>query len=181
MHCANCNAALTEGTAVCPRCGQPVEDPYLGFSMAWYKFLINFALWASAAVGLIRGIHVMRGAAYGAYREDIFLLFPKLKAVSIGAGCVVIAVAFLAVVAAQMLRAMKKSGPMLLLLFCGLNFLAPVALLLLVPWATGGTVGSLDAMNGLTLVSLLESLLLFVINLIYFKKRAVLFHQGGHR
>ena len=175
MRCEGCNANLTDGTAVCPSCGKEVEDRYLGFPMAWYKFLIYFGLWFSALREAANGLVMMTGSSFGASRDAIFQMYPKVELVGIVFGTLCWAMAFLIVGAAITLRGLKKSGPVLLLACYGGDFLLPIAEAIMLSRASEGLLTAVDLLDASKFMLLMGEALFFALNLVYFRKRAVLF------
>ena len=176
MRCIECNTTMTEGTAVCPKCGKPVEDRYLGFTMAWYKFMINFALWFSALITFIRGFNFMMGTPLGDNREALFQAFPRMEPGCVVLGLLMMGMAVLAIAAAVLLRGLRKAGP--ILLYCQYigSIVVVFATMLLFVWGTEGLLGLTDTLNGSDVALILLDLVMLVLNIIYFRKRKVLFH-----
>ena len=82
MYCKNCGAEIDGSSVYCTRCGTNVSDPAnqvaspsatssagttpkANYPMKWYKFLINFALFASAVLNIISGFNMITGSVYG--------------------------------------------------------------------------------------------------------------------
>ncbi len=74
MFCPYCGAEVKDGARFCVTCGNPVQSQpaqtmYAGneglirpeLPMKWYKFVINFSLWAGALLNIGNGIMALMG------------------------------------------------------------------------------------------------------------------------
>lgn len=140
MFCKNCGAAIEEGQTSCPVCGTAVPSesersvsaqyaypPATALPMKWYKFLINFMLFFSAALNAIDGVQFIIGDQY--YKDGpidvakaIYSQFGALKTVDVVAGIVLIAFALFTLYTRSRLAGYCKNGPKMLLLLYILGF-----------------------------------------------------------
>lgn len=174
MRCIECGKPVPEGAAFCPACGKAVEDKYQGFSMGWYKFLINFALWLSVLAGLVGGVSVFATLG-GGNGPALYDAFPGLELASVVRGCWSLGQAVLAFAAAVQLRALRKSGPILLYVLYAAGILGGILYLALAAGAVSGALSWTDLVDGRSVLSFCLSVLMLILNVVYFKKRAVLF------
>ncbi len=97
MKCTHCGAEIQTLDAFCPLCGNPNYAANTGFvpsgpidlyPMKWYKFVIYFLLFFSAAINLISAILYFTGALYGdAYTARlVYATFPAMKPLDIVTG-----------------------------------------------------------------------------------------------
>ena len=165
---------------------QPVyrQDPYAQSAgaqavpqqgMKWHKFLVYFALWASAVIYLIYGIIALTGAQYGEYRDLVYSYIPGMKAPDMIYGFLLLCLAVLAVLTALSLLKYKAKGPKLLTF---LYLWSVICSLFYLIWA----VSVLSKYNADTsdviaeaVPSLVTSVIMIIINRIYYNKRAHLF------
>ena len=90
-----------------------------GGKMGWHKFLIYFALFASAVLNLISGIATMNGNQYGEYAQEVYELMPALKTPDMVYGIVLIAIAALAIFTRFALAGFQRNGPKLVVALYG--------------------------------------------------------------
>ena len=193
--CPGCGAEVEESTRTCPYCGtefagsagstpampnaqaqatQPEVVSLYQFGMKWFKFLIYFALFASAVLNFFSAISFFTGATYGDPEviEAIYETYPALKAVDITVGVLTLGLAGLAIFTRFQLAAFKKNAPILLYVMYGLDLAISLLYVLVASVATG-----LNLFSGNTAVSILTSVVMIACNVVYFKKRACLFTE----
>ncbi len=199
MFCKNCGAAIEEGQTSCPVCGTAVPSeseravsvqyaypPATALPMKWYKFLINFMLFFSAALNAISGIRVIIGDQY--YKNGpidvakaVYSQFGALKTVDVVYGIVLIAFALFTLYTRSRLAGYCKNGPKMLLLMYILNFAFAVlytAAVYITLASYGFSPRLLDFLTtaGATLLTTaVTSGVMIVINLEYFRNRKHLF------
>ena len=66
--------------------------------MGWYKFLIYFSLFASAALNIISGISSITGLHYGEFNQLIYAYYGGLKTVDIIMGFFSIALGVVSII-----------------------------------------------------------------------------------
>lgn len=199
MFCKNCGAAIEEGQTSCPVCGTAVPSesersvsaqyaypPATALPMKWYKFLINFMLFFSAALNAIDGVQFIIGDQY--YKDGpidvakaIYSQFGALKTVDVVAGIVLIAFALFTLYTRSRLAGYCKNGPKMLLLLYILGFAYTVLYAAAVDITLASYGVSLNIVDflltdGVTvLTTAVVDGVMFVINLEYFRNRKHLF------
>lgn len=198
MFCKNCGAAIEEGQTSCPVCGTAVPSesersvsaqyaypPATALPMKWYKFLINFMLFFSAALNAISGVQLIIGDQYRDGNVDmsglVYSQFGALKTVDVVAGIVLIAFALFTLYVRSRLAGYCKNGPKMLLLMYILGF-AYTVLYTAAVYITLASYGvSLNIVDFLltdgvaVLTTAVVDGVMFVINLEYFRNRKHLF------
>ena len=164
-----------------------LNDPYHGHSMKWYKFLVFFALIASAVVDLF---NAFRSFTTGSYTVDIgagkvltgkeaqewmYLKAPGLKTADIFYGIALILCAGLLFAAWYYLYKKKKLGPTLLYVSYACSIVVSAAYSL---WRYSAAKDVLkDPATVLTsaAISAIYSIVMLAANVVYFKKRKDIF------
>lgn len=198
MFCKNCGAAIEEGQTSCPVCGTAVPSesersvsaqyaypPATALPMKWYKFLINFMLFFSAALNAISGVQLIIGDQYRDGNVDmsglVYLQFGALKTVDVVAGIVLIAFALFTLYTRSRLAGYCKNGPKMLLLLYILGFAYTVLYAAAVDITLASYGVSLNIVDflltdGVTvLTTAVVDGVMIVINLEYFRNRKHLF------
>ncbi len=190
MKCQQCGDILQEGARFCPKCGAvqlcadgslPPPDEKISpeiladsYPMKWYKALIYVILFLNALSLLINGFQLLSGSAYGDNYEAIYRLFPGLKTLSIMMGAVYLVLAAAYLLVRQMLAGFRKRAPQFLL---GL-YIVDICVALIYCFATMLIVKE-SLFTATMVVSMIfgtaVSLMFFLINRVYFKKRQGLF------
>ena len=153
----------------------PQSNPgYGAIPMNWYKFLIYFALFASCVLNAITGLALLTGAIYGDASGLVYSFYGALKIVDLLIGAVMIAVAVLAIITRQKLAKFKADGPSFLMILYGVNIAATVLYLILATLVVGDWLLSGDVVSQYV-ISTAVSIVMIVVNNIYFKKRASMF------
>lgn len=198
MFCKNCGAAIEEGQTSCPVCGTAVPSesersvsaqyaypPATALPMKWYKFLINFMLFFSAALNAISGVQLIIGDQYRDGNVDmsglVYSQFGALKTVDVVAGIVLIAFALFTLYVRSRLAGYCKNGPKMLLLLYILGFAYTVlyaAAVYITLASYGVSLNIVDFLltDGVTvLTTAVADGVMIVINLEYFRNRKHLF------
>ena len=165
-----------------PQYQQPYQQPMQAAApqMNWYKFLIYFALFASAVVNGINAIRFFTGLINGSASEAEWLyeFFPSWKMLDIIMGLLFIVLAALAVFARFRLAGYYKNGPTCLYLTYALAALCNVVYLVGVAIVISDSMISLGDLNiASTVVNIIVPIVMVVVNMIYFNKRKALFHK----
>ena len=154
---------------------QSIRDNRPDLPMNWYKFLIYFFLWVSAAVNIMSGVQYILGGQ----TEEMLEAFPILSTIDLFYGVLTLGMGALALFTRFALANYRKNAPALtvglftygLVISLGYNALVlsltfsaydPVELII-----TGMSAGTLVMLN----------LALIVCNHLYFKKRRRLFNK----
>lgn len=163
-----------------PQYAQPMQTPIYGqpmLSMRWYKFLINFGLFASMVLNFISAIMVFTGAQYDLEPSTLKLLyafFPDLKTVDILYGLMLFGLMVFAFFTRMFLAGYKKNGPKMLY---GL-YIAAACVNLFYCIGVSAAVPADEVIGqavATTIGSIIGSAVMVIVNVIYFKKRANLF------
>lgn len=161
----------------------PVQNPYYGAanqavqpSMKWFNFLIYFSLFFGAVINFVFGFNFLTGGIYfvqsdGQVSADmVYSMFDGLKAVDIIYGILMIALAGFSIYTRFRLSKYKANGPMCICMVYGAS--AGIALLYII--AVSVITGE-SRLIGSNVVSIIASVVLIVLNYIYFNKRKELF------
>ncbi len=188
MFCKNCGAQLTDGAAFCPTCGVSVEvteqinpatiaaAPKPELPMGWFKFIVNFSLFAAAALNLINFVTYISGQHYDGEADLVYAIFPNLKTLDISMAFVAIILAVYAIITRFQLAKFRKIGPMMLYILPVVNILVQVISAVGVISITSSLIPANEAINFASLGSnIAGSIAIEVINIIYFSKRKHLF------
>ncbi len=181
MFCSHCGKKLPEDAIICQNCGHSTNS-YTNYAppdypMKWYKFLIYFYLYASAAVTLIYGLGQLTGANYqGVVTSQLYREFPLLKTMDVTSGLLMIGIAAFAVYTRFRLAGFRKNGPKCLTWLYILSIAVAAVYLVGTMIAVGEKAGSvfLSVLPSL-LSNLASSGLMIFLNWLYFDKRADLF------
>ena len=157
-----------------PQYGQPPQysqGPALG--MKWFKFIIWFQLFATALLNVISGISALTGSQYGssADAELVYMFFPSLKTVDMIYGICLIVLAAGAIFVRMQLAGFRTNAPKL---YLGL-LAAAVAANLIYLVAAASILSDLGLDFTSNISQLATSVVMIVVNSIYFKKREHLF------
>ena len=206
MLCPNCGTDVSNAGRFCPNCGAPVpangaapqpqyqqsqyqqpqyQQPYQPMQpaapqMNWYKFLIYFALFAGAVLNLVNAIRFLTGSINGSsYEADLlYAMFPSWKTLDIIVGLLLLVTAAFAIYTRFRLSGYYKNGPACLYLTYGLAALSNVVYLIGVSLVISGVGISLTAADIVpTVTSIAVSVVMIVVNVVYFNKRKHLFNK----
>ncbi len=142
--------------------------------MNWFKFIIYFQLFVTAITGVVNGFRIMTGLHYGLDSvevEIVYLFYSGLKTLDIVTGIMLILIGIFAIFTRFMLAGYKKSGPPMYLGLQIANILISIVYII----AFYSILDSIEDINSSTFVSLIVSIVLLIINVIYFNKRKHLF------
>lgn len=191
MFCKNCGTELTDGASFCQNCGTPVEaeknesqqnpaptsiptQPEL--PMGWFKFIINFSLFAAAVLNVLNAITYLAGTQYEGEAEFVWGFFPDLKALDVFMGIAALVLAVYAIITRFQLAKFRKIGPPLLILMPFLTIVIQVIYAAGVISVLRGFIAPSEAIDFATLGSnIAGNLVLEIVNIIYFNKRKHLF------
>lgn len=143
----------------------------------WFKFLINFALFADALLLLIESIRIMSGGVYGKNREYIYAVFPDLKAVNIIVGILGILLSAFCLIIRFRLAGFHKDGPPMLVSMCIASATIILVHVLFIHFITNIEMIEIIKNNILSVISFVENIILAIVNYFYFKKRKPLFNK----
>ncbi len=182
--CANCGAKVNETQVPVREQTMPVQpdpvplNPVVSRSMKWFKFLIYFALFLGALINFAYGFNYITGDIYTVQSngqvtaEMVYDVFgTDLKILDVIAGILMIAIAAFGIYTRIRLAKYKKNAPMCVYILysagAGFTLLYNIALL------------AITGLNTLTaasnVISIIVSIVLVVLNYVYFTKRKELF------
>ncbi len=195
MLCPKCGTVVSNSEHFCPKCGASVGNPFdsnsaptqqnqwqqrPAFPMNWYKFLIYFALFAGAVINLVNAIRFLTGMVNGSEYECkiLYSVLPSWKTLDILMGLLLLGLVAFAIYTRFRLAGFYQNGPTCLYLVYGLA--AAVNLIYLIGAAIlvsdlGLSLGDLEISS--TVAGIITSVVMIVINISYFKKRAALFNK----
>lgn len=148
--------------------------------MNWYKFLIYFALFAGAVVNAVNALRFLTGLINGSSAEAklLYSWFPGWKTVDIIVGLLLLVLVAFTIYTRFRLSGYYKNGPVCLYLTYGLAALSNVVYLIGVVLVINGTgISLLDLEIVPTIASILVSIVMIVVNVVYFNKRKHLFQK----
>ena len=153
---------------------QPVQQyPY---PMNWYKFVIYFALFAGAVINAISGILHLTGSVWemqDVSADMVYAVFGGMQAVDIIYGIGAIALAAFNIVTRMHLAKFRKTGPKFLSVCYGVAVGLALLYIILTSAVTGISIG--DLVGATEILQLVVSIVMLVVNVVYFNKRASLF------
>jgi len=144
--------------------------------MRWYKFLIYFFLWISAAVNIMSAYFYVTG---GAQTEEVLAQFPILKTIDLFYGILTLGMGVLALFTRFALANYKRNAPKLIVgLYCygfAISAVYNVAVLSL----TSAIYEPVDfIIMGMSVgTSVIMNAVLIGCNYVYFKKRRRVFNK----
>ncbi len=148
----------------------PRNDPR---GMKWFKFIIYFQLFANAAVNGIAALMTATGARYQGQADKVYSVLPQLRTLDLVYILLLLGLVVLAIVARMQLARFRRRGPLLYYLLQIANIAVAMLYLLAASAVSGIPLSQLDLSN--TIVSLGLSLVMLIVNIIYFGKRKDLF------
>lgn len=144
--------------------------------MNWYKFLIYFALWISAAVNLMSAFTYITGRAQ---TEEVLAAFPALGAIDIGYGILTFGMAILALLTRYALANRKRHAPRLTVTLYTYGMVISAVYNIAVLCLTHSSYEQVELI--VTVMSVCTSLILNAVmiacNHVYFKKRKSMFNK----
>ena len=148
--------------------------------MAWYKFLIYFALIAGAILNIIYGINYITGGIYFSQTngqvsaEDVYYYYGDgLRFVDILFGLFLIAFAVFGIVLRNRLSKYKPDAPKLVYIFYAVSAGGSLLYAILVAAITSTQIGASQVL------SIITSIVFLILNVMYFRKREHLFVEKG--
>ena len=163
-----------KATTTAPTKSLTTNETPLG--MAWYKFLIYFALIAGAVINILYGFNYISGGIYfvetngDVSAEQVYAYYGTgLQVVDVLYGLFLLAFAVLAFVLRHKLANYKPDAPKFVKIFYSISAGAPLLYSIIVALITGQSL----AVNAI--ISLIVGLIFLFANVKYFNKRAHLF------
>lgn len=144
------------------------------FKMKWYKFLIYFSLFFSAVINLISGILQITGMNYnisGADASAVYLYYGSgLKIIDVLFGIFVIALAVYAIYVRFRLAGFRQNGPTSYYILLAANAIGSTLYYIAASFVTG-----IMMFDSSTITTLVSSIAMLALNVVYFNKRSQLF------
>ena len=170
--CKKCGYPINPDQQVCPHCSAKVKvkEKVVSYGMKWYKWLIYFVLFASAALNAISSITYFTGSVYGGYAEAVYETYPALRFIDLFGGILCLALAVFAImIRSDLVWYRKRSSKRLCAMYVTIgifNLLYPLVLTFITQQnlITAGAVSSF-----------IGGLVMAIINHNYFKKRKDIF------
>lgn len=148
-----------------------------GYPMAWFKFLIYFMLFANAAINIFTAVTYLTGSVYLGEDmtmsdvEALYMFYPTAKMIDVIYGVLLIALAAYAIFTRFQLSGFKRRGPFLFILMYVLNLVIGLLYSISIMVTLGAS-----PLDYISLVpSIITSVVMIFVNVVYFKKREELF------
>lgn len=154
-----------------PQYQQPFYQPAQPETpMKWYKFIIYCQLFLTALINIAAGFVALTGAQYEGAADMVYGVWPSMKGMDLFYGIALIAVGAFAIYVRQLLAKYKKNGPNLYLIMCAATIILSLIYIFGVQAITG-----VNGSSGSTTSNLVTSIVMIIVNKIYFDKRRHLF------
>ncbi len=189
-YCHSCGFPITDDSQkFCTNCGSALMDSdvsektaQMALPMKWYKFLIYFALFASAILSFISGLDCLTGNLFGAFgwtADEAYAEFEGLKTLFTVSGIVSIMYAGYLLVTRYCLAKKMKIGPKLIMMMYVINTVINVVLSIASAYLIVLNTGKTWHEAGFSVIGLITDIamgaLLVYLNKVYFDKRSALF------
>lgn len=179
MICPKCNNEAGE-QSFCPYCGTALTgnapayaaETKPEFPMKWFKFLIYFSLFAAAVLNGLSGISTLTGAHYGGLTDTVYAVFGGMQAVDLIFGLGMIGLAAFNIYTRVRLAGFYQNGPKMLTLVYMLSMVLSIGYVVAAQVVCGGVL-ELDLTSLIS--NVITSVVMIIINGVYFTKRAALF------
>ena len=147
--------------------------------MKWHKFLIYFSLWAAAVGCVLNGFQLLTGSIYGLNNEaeQVYRFYDGLKSVDMIFGVFMIAVAAFMIYTRFQLAGFKEGAPNKLTIAYALQLAAFLGYVFAVASTVKLSVS--DVMNSQISSSIVSSIILIIVNRVYYGKREHLFGEDA--
>lgn len=196
MFCKNCGNQVDDNAAFCPNCGtvlnnqqpataahaqSPLEDNNSNLqsqgelSMKWYRFLINFALFASAFLNLANSIMCFTGSQYGEGKDLVYLVLDGLKTVDILMGIACLGLVALDIYTRFRLAKYCKNGPKILTINYSVTTAVSLLYLIAVMIIVSDIADPGEIISSSNIASIVTSIVMIFVNRAYFNKRRHMF------
>ena len=192
MICNKCGRQLEGKYTFCPYCGaamtnnkiqtelqttirkvypnNPLNDPR---GMKWFRFIINFWIFAYALGLLMDGILITTGLYYQGGAANVYNQFGNFKALDMIFGLIFIALSVASIFVRQKLAKFCVNGPKLFVLLLAAGFVTELLYIIITSELTTGAL--LFLLSSRTAISLTAEFAFLIINDHYLKKRVDLF------
>jgi len=170
--CINCGAPLNNVNSPQPTAPSPLAPEVLG--MGWYKFLIYFSMFAGAILNLYNAYQLISGEIYQLQADYVYRIFDGLKEFDVVIGILFIGLAALGIYTRFRLANFRKNGPLMItvsyIVLITLQLIYVIGLTIIIPSEQFDS-----TVYGSTLINIVTSIVMIIINAVYFKKRKHLF------
>lgn len=183
--CPKCYLPLGDYDDSCPNCGAntPLEEgerPVVladdsDTPMKWFKFIINFQLFATALFGLYTAYQTYTGAQYNGNMDLVYALLPDLKTADMIYLIVCVVLAAFAIFVRFQLSGYYQRGPVLYSVYMACFGIAPILRTVAYGKILETPATELANLWYPAMLTAIFSGVLLVIGIIYFKKRKELF------
>ena len=151
--------------------GSGSPDPG-SYELKWYKFLIYFALWASAVLNVFSAFAYFTGSMYGDAANRVYSYYGGMKTLDVIMGLILLGLAVFSIYVRFQLAGFKTDAPKKLEYL----YIANALVLLLYLLAASSVTGlSFTELASGSWGSLAGSVAMIFINRTYFSKRETLF------
>ncbi len=150
--------------------------PLKKLPMGWYKFLVNFLLWANAAINVIGSFTYLGGMGHTA---EVYAKFPAFGTLDMVYGVLTLGMGLLALAAVLALRKYKKNGPALVVGLYVYGFVISLCYNIIGISLMRASLEPVDYIITVMSVVLSSALsaTLAICNYVYFKKRKHMFNK----
>ena len=142
------------------------------YQLKWHKFLIYFALWASALISLGTAFRYFTGMIYGSNANAVYSYYGGMKTLDMIMGIILVGLAVLSVYVRFQLSGFKTDAPKKLEYLYIANAAVPLLYLLAASSVTGISFFDLASDSW---GSLIGSIAMIFVNRTYYSKREALF------
>ncbi len=179
MICRNCGNHVPDNQYACDHCGTLTKQYQeataasvlkKNLPMKWFKILIYFVLFATAALFVYEGINMLTGGQYDIPAVDVYEELPALRKLDIMYAAASFILAIFAIFARFSLAAYRTIGISALNLVYALNMALAMFYIVAIVLATKGRV-----VDTITMLYIPLDLSMIAVNSVYFKKREALF------
>lgn len=158
----------------------------IAMPMKWHKFLVYFLLWFSGVVNIINGISVLAGWQYSREFGDgaakfVYAVLPALKPIDVIYGILIIGTAIFGFITAyRLLYKLKGSPKLLLMLYAAgavISIIYLIVIIVILKKFSNDHGVEFDSGSFIlqAIWTAVMSVLMIVVNRIYYKKRKYLF------
>ncbi len=178
MICRKCGNHVPDNQYACDHCGTLTKEYQAApktleqkiLPMRWFKVLIYFVLFATAALFIYEGVNMLTGGQYDIPAAEVYEDLPALRKLDIMYAGVSFILAIFAIFARFSLAAYRTIGISAVNLVYALNMALAMFYIVAIVLATNGQV-----LDTVTLLYIPLDLCMIAVNSVYFKKREALF------
>ncbi len=157
------------------RAGYIIGNDGRRYNIGWLKFILYVQLFLSAASSLFNAISYFTGVGYGGDAELVYEFYSGLFGLDMVMGIFSLLLCAGAIVVRFMLSGLRSIGPWAYLGLYIANLVMSVIYLSVFSGITGISIGEL--IDARTVSSILVSIVMLVVNFVYFRHRSSVFKQ----